>query len=520
MLGLSVLFGLCVMVFRVGGQPELGRIAEVLVGFGLGSSCAAFLVCLGGGLWAHGLSARAQWPHGEEVAARDALTMGAADLSERVARGVMNTLAAGADLFQSEAVAVLACMLIGTAGLKLPERTSFVPELVFLPLVLAGAGIVASVVGHLLTGIGRVEATRTAAGTGRGVSVVLMVAFGFTLTRWVMPAQYESPGGEFGPGRVFASMLLGLAAAGLISTIASRHASRVSQYPRVANGGSAGPWELPRFGPIAASVRPTFWSAAVVCAAVALAHGLAGPYGVAVLAIGFLSMSGLRFAESAAAAIRTLAQTAAPLGAGDDLPQEGKRRAVAAAGGTREDAGGNALAGAVLSAVSVVLAYCSSVSVTVIDPSRPGSLAALVAGGLLPILVVSSLFRRAGLLAQGTPGRVAVQPPQGAREGEVPANGADDGRADSLASSALRGVRFPAFLAVAAPIAFGLANSEMLNALLMGSIASALILGFLLSHLVGCEETGAFVREVAAPSVGVLVKLMAILSLGCAVLLR
>jgi len=131
LLGISVLY----LIFE---DPQ------IIYGFGLGASIVALFARVSGGIYAKSADIGADFAGKFEVDISEDDSQNPAVIADNIGDNVNDIAGAGADLFESYVDAIISTMVIG--GLLL--LTGF-QNLIYLPLLLATAGIIAAIIGNI-----------------------------------------------------------------------------------------------------------------------------------------------------------------------------------------------------------------------------------------------------------------------------------------------------------------------------------------------------------------------------------
>ncbi|MBI5017745.1 MAG: sodium/proton-translocating pyrophosphatase [Deltaproteobacteria bacterium] len=500
--------------------------AQELAGFALGTACVALLtraggvlakaadraadllVRLGEPLWA---------PGGADPAAGLSLT------GEIAA----DTAAAGADLFDSAAGALVAAAIVGAAGLSVPGGAR--PALAAFPFLLAALGLLASLAACAVLLVAPGVAGPRSVRLVSVLPVVTLVvgSFGLAALLGLPPA-------------AAVAAALGAAVSPALGAATSYYASRrrASRFAESAQLGSA---DIVLAG-LAAGLEGAVASVVLLGLALLAATSAAGLYGAAVCAVGLVSCAGLAGSLAAFAPIASLARriaAAAALGSdvremaealhGEGVIHAARRRGFAA--------GAAALSGVALFCGYLVLAGLGSV-----DLGHPRTLIGLLIGAALPFLIAATALNGVGEVAFEL---VA----QGRRLAREAGTGGDWTRrwAGEASRAAVGRTGLPSLTALGVPLALGMGlGAEALGGALAGAIASGTLLSFLLADagdvwrggrrwiesgalggegslahraaIVG-DAVGEPLKDAAGPAVQVFLKALAAASLAAAPLL-
>jgi K(+)-stimulated pyrophosphate-energized sodium pump len=439
---------------------------DVITGFALGASAIALFARVGGGIF----TSAADTSAASKIDGLDAhAAHHPAKIADRVGEHVGAAFGAGADLFESFAGAVVAAMVLGV-GFAASEGGHVGPMI--LPLVLAGAGVSCSILGTFL--VRTREGGNVQAAIDRGVlfAALAMAASAFALAYYVWPER-GTAGVEWID--VGAATFIGLAVGVGVALVGSFFATH-----REAVLGTAIPIVL-------------------IAGGVSGAAYFAGLYGIALAALGMSSTTGIRLA---AGAYRPIADDAGHIategGQGDEAKARAGKLDVAPAHGF-------AIACAALTALALFAAFTQRADLDAIDLLRPTVLACILAGAVMPFLFWALAARAATEAGNDLLDEVRRQ----LREVKDLADGnaqPDAARCvDVSTRAALRRLMLPGAMSIATPIVIGFAvGAEALGGLVVGVIVSGAVLGIAMANRSA---------KSIAPSLNILVKLVAIVAL-------
>lgn len=293
---------------------------------------------------------------------------------------------------------------------------------------------------------------------------------------------------------------------------------------------------------LAMGLLSTVGPAVAVVVGIIVANELAGQYGIALAAVAMLATVGMTLATDA---FGSIADNAGGLAEQANLGPEVRQRtdALDALGNTTAATGkGFAIGSAILTALALMAVYVEVAGVEVIHLTDPHVIGGLILGAMLPFLfsalTMEAVGRVAGLLIEEV--RRQFRDIPGLRAGLAGAR-PDPARAVDIATrGALRSMLPPGLIAVVAPIGVGVTlGAEALGGLLVGSIASGFVLATFMANAGGAwdnakkfielghlggpgsaaheaavvgDVVGDPLKDTAGPSINILLKVMAIVS--------
>ena len=236
-LGLSIFFMLFLKMFVTDGgnfYVEMTIALEALAGFSLGAESIALFARVGGGIYTKAADVGADLVGKVEAGIPEDDPRNPATIADNVGDNVGDVAGMGADLFGSYVATVLASMVLGNYIIKdMAEANGGVFTDAFngmgpilLPIVIAGVGILASIIGTFFVKVSNNDAKENevqgALNLGNWISIILTVIACFFLIRYMLPEVIQMK--FFGEGykdisrmNVFYSTIVGLAVGGLIS---------------------------------------------------------------------------------------------------------------------------------------------------------------------------------------------------------------------------------------------------------------------------------------------------------------
>ncbi|MFO7782851.1 MAG: sodium-translocating pyrophosphatase [Spirochaetia bacterium] len=515
----------------------------ILSGFSLGASSIALFARVGGGIYTKAADVGADLVGKVEAGIPEDDPRNPATIADNVGDNVGDVAGMGADLFESYVGSLVGAMILGVsvAGSEVTRI-----KLAALPLILAAIGVAASVIG-----IGFVRAK-----PGRSPQYALNLGtFGASLIAAVgafaaimLLLGDTSFGGGSGAIQVFVALVLGLAAGLAIGILTEQFTGTGTRPVRaIVQASFTGPATTLITG-MGMGMLSAFPPIIVIGAAILGAAALAGLYGVAVAALGMLITLGIQLAVDAYGPI---ADNAGGLAEMAEFPR-GVREItdeLDAVGNTTAAIGkGFAIGSAALTAIILFSAFQKTVGVEVINLTDTDVLVGILLGAVIPYLFSSMAMNAIGTAAFAMIEEVRRQfreRPGILENTEKP----DYARCvDISTSSALKKMMLPGIVAAATPLLVGfIGGIGMLTGVLAGVTASGVVLAIFMSNSGGAwdnakkmieggegggkgseshhaaivgDTVGDPFKDTAGPSLNILIKLMAVVSLVIAPILR
>ncbi len=529
---------------------------SVVAGFGFGASSIALFARVGGGIFTKAADVGSDLVGKVEAGIPEDDPRNPGVIADNVGDNVGDVAGMGADLFESYVSSIISTVALSAAAVVFATggatEFDYTDSQSVFPMLLAGAGIVAAILGTFVVRSGEqanfeklLWSLRYGIFAAGGLLIVFAAILTITLTdNWWW----------------FGCVVAGLVA-GTIIGLATEYFTSYSYKPTqtVSAASETGAATVIIQG-IASGMLSTLVPVICVSVAILLAYWFAGFYGVALAGVGLLSTLGITLATDAYGPV---ADNAGGIAEQANLDPEVRERtdALDALGNTTAATGkGFAIGSAALTALALLAAYCVSANLIIIGDDgkldvqamigaeniginllQPEILVGLVIGAMLPFIFSALTMQAVGRAAQGIVDEVRRQ----FREipGLMEGTGTPDSArcVDISTRSALREMVVPGVMAVVAPIATGfILGQAALGGLLIGSVASGFMLAIMMASAGGTwdnakkyvelgnyggkgsdahkaavegDVVGDPFKDTSGPSLNILLKLMAVVSL-------
>jgi len=366
------------------------KLIQAITGFSLGASLIALFARVGGGIYTKAADVGADLVGKVEAGIPEDHPLNPATIADNVGDNVGDVAGMGADLFESYVGAIIGSMVLGWA---------IFGELAYvtLPLYIAGAGIIVSIIGTFMVSAKEGSSPQKALNIGEfGSSGIMVIVMYFLITNTV----------ETNAMGIFYATLIGLAAGLGIGLITEYYTGTGTKPVKSVVDQSITGSATNIIAGLGVGMQSTFIPVLIIAVAIVFAHQNAGLYGIAMAALGMLANTGIQLAVDAYGPISDNAGGIAEMAG---LPPEVRERTdkLDAVGNTTAAIGkGFAIGSAALTTLALFAAFSEIIksklgeSPFLINISEPIVMAALFVGAMLPFLFSS--------LAMGAVGRAAM----------------------------------------------------------------------------------------------------------------
>lgn len=551
-LGLGALFLIIRQIFAPDApvdSHEMERTIEILTGFSLGAESIALFARVGGGIYTKAADVGADLVGKVEAGIPEDDPRNPATIADNVGDNVGDVAGMGADLFGSYVATVLATMVLGRETISDDAFGGFAP--ILLPMLIAGTGIIFSIIGTLFVRINDNEGSSTssvqnALNLGNWGSIVITAIASYFLVTYILPDKMLLRGHEFTKMGVFGAIMVGLVVGTLMSIITEYYTAigkrPVSSIVRQSSTGHA----TNIIGGLSVGMESTLLPIIVLAGGIYGSYLCAGLYGVAIAAAGMMATTAMQLAIDA---FGPIADNAGGIAEMSELPKEVREKTdiLDAVGNTTAATGkGFAIASAALTALALFAAFVGIAGIDGIDIYRADVLAGLFVGGMIPFIFSSLAITAVGQAAMAMVEEVRRQ------FREIP--GILEGKAQPeyekcvaiSTDASIRKMMLPGAIAIISPLLIGfIFGPEVLGGFLAGATVSGVLMGMFQNNAGGAwdnakksfekgvdingqtyykgsdphkasvtgDTVGDPFKDTSGPSMNILIKLMSIVSL-------
>ncbi|MBK1896385.1 sodium-translocating pyrophosphatase [Chryseobacterium paridis] len=551
-LGLGALFLIIKQIFAPDApvdSHEMEKTIEILTGFSLGAESIALFARVGGGIYTKAADVGADLVGKVEAGIPEDDPRNPATIADNVGDNVGDVAGMGADLFGSYVATVLATMVLGRETISVDSFGGFAP--ILLPMLIAGTGIIFSMIGTLFVRINDSEGASTssvqnALNLGNWGSIVITAVASYFLVTYILPETMVLRGHEFTKMGVFGAIMVGLVVGTLMSIITEFYTAigkrPVSSIVRQSSTGHA----TNIIGGLSVGMESTLLPIIVLAGGIYGSYLCAGLYGVAIAAAGMMATTAMQLAIDA---FGPIADNAGGIAEMSELPKEVREKTdiLDAVGNTTAATGkGFAIASAALTALALFAAFVGIAGIDGIDIYRADVLAGLFVGGMIPFIFSSLAITAVGQAAMAMVEEVRRQ------FREIP--GILEGTAEPeyekcvaiSTDASIRKMMLPGAIAIISPLLVGfIFGPEVLGGFLAGATVCGVLMGMFQNNAGGAwdnakksfekgvdingqtyykgsephkasvtgDTVGDPFKDTSGPSMNILIKLMSIVSL-------
>jgi K(+)-stimulated pyrophosphate-energized sodium pump len=547
-LGLGGLFIAFYQIFAQGQaltSVEMKTAIEVLAGFSLGAESIALFARVGGGIYTKAADVGADLVGKVEAGIPEDDVRNPATIADNVGDNVGDVAGMGADLFGSYVATILATMVLGQEISVTDNYGGFSP--VLLPMLIAGVGLIASLVSTFFVRISKeTDSVQNALNLGNYTSIAITFVTSYFLVTNILPESLTLRGTTFAAMDVFYAIIVGLVVGTLMSII-TEYYTAMGKRPVdsiVQKSGTGHATNI--IGGLAVGMESTVLPILVLAAGIIASYHFAGIYGVSIAAAGMMATTAMQLAIDA---FGPIADNAGGIAEMSQLPSEVRDRTdnLDAVGNTTAATGkGFAIASAALTSLALFAAFVGIAGIDAIDIYKADVLAGLFVGGMIPFIFSALCISAVGKAAMEMVNEVRRQFREIPGIMEYKAKPEYEKCVAISTEASIRQMILPGAIALTVPVIVGFTmGPEVLGGLLAGVTVSGVLMGIFQSNAGGAwdnakksfekgvlidgqtfkkgsephkaavtgDTVGDPFKDTSGPSMNILIKLMSIVSL-------
>lgn len=526
------LLGISVMVYLYHHVLKftLSEFTKIIIGFGFGASSSALFARVGGGIFTKAADIGSDLVGKFERNLPEDDYRNPAVIADNVGDNVGDVAGMGADLFESYVGSIIATMII--AAITFDSYA-----LLLLPCLVGAIGALSSFIGSLFVRLKKSSSISSIFRTALFLSSFFMIIFSFMLLKYVFATELMVHNILY--MNIFYTIIIGLVLGLLLGLITEYYTSYSFKPVQKICNASTISFSSTILEGLSLGYVSTFLPILFISIAIYYVYNLSGLFGIALASVGLLSTLNISLAVDCFGPVVDNAQGIAQM-TNQSFKVKKITNELDSIGNTTAAIGkGFAIASAALTALALFSAYSQSTNLSIINLVDYKVLIGLLIGGLLPFVFTSFTLEAVSNAASDMIKEIRTQLKHKKKKPDY------DKAIDISTQAALRELALPSIVAILSPFAIGLLlGKEALAGLLAGSLVTGILLAISMSTsgsawdnakkyielgnyntknsrkaaILG-DTIGDPLKDCCAPSLNILIKLMAMTSLLFVVLI-